>query len=325
MAGAGAWRFIPARAGNTTGHFALQHQAPVHPRPRGEHGHPRLFTYRVQGSSPPARGTRQQCDPRDRSVRFIPARAGNTLNFGATRSHTSVHPRPRGEHVGRDHQPGYRVGSSPPARGTPGQPGPRHVAIRFIPARAGNTPLEADPARLGAVHPRPRGEHQVVAYRRREVARFIPARAGNTVARRPSACRIAVHPRPRGEHILRVVLLLAQRGSSPPARGTPQFLSPLSHAVRFIPARAGNTTRAGLMSVLIAVHPRPRGEHPTPWAPMQVASGSSPPARGTLGPKSGIGALLRFIPARAGNTPRSPGRHPTRPVHPRPRGEHATT
>ena len=53
-----------------------------------------------------------------------------------------------------------------------------------------------------------------------------------------------------------------------------------------------------------------------------MVSGSSPRARGTPGLSQCHISLLRFIPASAGNTPRS-GRHgrPT-PVHPRERGEH---
>ena len=51
------WRFIPARAGNTTDGCSDPACGPVHPAPRGEH----LLTYSglsvSTGSSPPARGT----------------------------------------------------------------------------------------------------------------------------------------------------------------------------------------------------------------------------------------------------------------------------
>ena len=90
-------RFIPACAGNTR----LLRSAvafAVHPRMRGEHGSPIQRDAVQHGSSPHARGTLAgRCQ--QAQARFIPARAGNTLE-----TPSAIH---------------CATGSSPHARGTP--------------------------------------------------------------------------------------------------------------------------------------------------------------------------------------------------------------
>ena len=72
-----------------------------------------------------------------------------------------------------------------------------------------------------------------------------------------------------------------------------------------------------------SVHPRAGGEHYSPPVDVQGYGGSSPRGRGTRHCDADIYVVLRFIPARAGNT------HPRRPfersgaVHPRAGGEHS--
>ena len=71
-------------------------------------------------------------------MRFIPARAGNgstSFNFGKP---LPVHPRARGERPGLTSAAVKTTGSSPRARGTACRGAHVAVAIRFIPARAGN-------------------------------------------------------------------------------------------------------------------------------------------------------------------------------------------
>ena len=252
-------RFIPARAGNTSCGLSVRPDSgssprgrgtqpmgrsprrpiiPVHPRAGGEHNAPpsvRFIPARAGntgctgfppvsvGSSPRGRGHTRRILACPN--RFIPARAGNTASIGSCAPRT-VHPRAGGEHV-RPRAPD--VQRFIPARA--GNTRPR-AEVRFIPARAGNTaaPVRGDgfPARAGIV------------------ARFIPARAGNTL--------VSVHPH------------------------------------RFIPARAGNTCLPSVIGHPIPVHPRAGGEHGTvaflrpvhPRAGMPGRTGSSPRGRGTL-------------------------------------------
>ena len=137
-------RFIPARAGNTLASPTTMPPSPVHPRPRGEHFSLAWLVSPYLGSSPPARGTREWRPVCWALLRFIPARAGNTLKYPGPRKRGSVHPRPRGEHVSMLSKILIRVGSSPPARGT------RRTLSTKAAARS--------------VHPRPRGEHIMPHY-----------------------------------------------------------------------------------------------------------------------------------------------------------------
>ena len=152
-------RFIPARAGNTSRNGSLVRVKTVHPRPRGEHALGPPDTRAVSGSSPPARGTRATPSRPVSPHRFIPARAGNTPSCVQQPCASSVHPRPRGEHILLGSNGVYGSGSSPPARGTPSESQVEWNHLRFIPARAGNTDLQNHSWSIFPVHPRPRGEH----------------------------------------------------------------------------------------------------------------------------------------------------------------------
>ena len=111
-------------------------------------------------------------------------------------------------------------------------------------------------------------------------------------------------------------------GSSPRARGTRVRLGRFGLELRFIPACAGNTKRGSPRRAPTWVHPRVRGEHNQPTAPVLHSSGSSPRARGTLRTSSQAHDCHRFIPACAGNTPCWPVGSLGLSVHPRVRGEH---
>ena len=296
----------------------------------------------MAGSSPLARGTRRRSAAPRGPHRFIPARAGNTCEPSKWRSSPTVHPRSRGEHPRDRNARGADDGSSPLARGTPALRRPRRRPGRFIPARAGNTRCAAARAAPAAVHPRSRGEHvsapdqvgrqsgssPLARGTRQDRAagyghgRFIPARAGNTGWPGPPASPSPVHPRSRGEHVRARISIESFRGSSPLARGTPEITLSELNGRRFIPARAGNTSRRPGSTAGPSVHPRSRGEHDLAGDLTDAVAGSSPLARGTHAGHGAAHEPERFIPARAGNTPSRPSGGPGWPVHPRSRGEH---
>ena len=274
-------RFIPAGAGNTRPPAARSRQPSVHPRGRGEHGVWCPNSPPRSGSSPRARGTPPSIRPSSFHIRFIPAGAGNTRSRDGESDSRAVHPRGRGEHLRRQNVDQDKFGSSPRARGTLYASKQRSIGCRFIPAGAGNTIVLLPSQLLKSVHPRGRGEHhrqhkmnpppigssprargtQRPIEREGRAHRFIPAGAGNTHCHTAGAVRSAVHPRGRGEHNCNLFHVDATRGSSPRARGTHHRLFVLRRPRRFIPAGAGNTYYIVATGMLLAVHPRGRGEH----------------------------------------------------------------
>ena len=214
------YRFIPARAGNTDQQHSAADLETVHPRASGEHMTNCSRSSCATGSSPRERGTRFPLDFAVGAERFIPARAGNTCQCQYRSPSAAVHPRASGEHANSNHFSGSSSGSSPRERGTPYSCTTGHFNLRFIPARAGNTPPTPDDLMNTTVHPRASGEHSHFAAPlfgiagssprergtldvRRAVRgheRFIPARAGNTGRHWLRAGLRTVHPRASGEH-----------------------------------------------------------------------------------------------------------------------------
>ena len=274
--------------------------------------------------------------------RFIPAHAGNTGRSSPSIPIRAVHPRACGEHLNRTAQRSASSGSSPRMRGTHGHRRRRTHLHRFIPAHAGNTIQTPTRSSSASVHPRACGERgkalapgsarpgssprvRGTRWRRRElrrVVRFIPARAGNTPTLRLIACPTPVHPRACGEHGITSSYTSHPIGSSPRVRGTQQETRFTEKPVRFIPARAGNTTGAAAGTGSGAVHPRACGEHVTGHAIRARENGSSPRVRGTRRQPIRERAEARFIPARAGNTSAVAETASVAAVHPRACGEH---
>ncbi len=152
-------RLIPARAGNTSGALRFRRAAPAHPRSRGEHGTPSSGSLSVSGSSPLARGTHVSKAVPPKTVRLIPARAGNTQPVASSTLCLTAHPRSRGEHEPTPLRALETCGSSPLARGTPEVLRSIRSKARLIPARAGNTLMQALRLSVPSAHPRSRGEH----------------------------------------------------------------------------------------------------------------------------------------------------------------------
>ena len=78
---------------------------------------------------------------------------------------------------------------------------------------------------------------------------------------------------------------------------------------RFIPACAGNAASALSPSWPASVHPRIRGERGNACGFPSVSGGSSPHTRGTPAADDPMTALVRFIPAYAGNARSAIPRH----------------
>ena len=318
-----------------------KHQLSVHPRPCGEQSNASICTGARGGSSPPVRGTGFRVRGVARGCRFIPARAGNRGTQRRFRIDTPVHPRPCGEQHSLHPWAKYSFGSSPPVRGTEAQFYRYRDFFRFIPARAGNSNCLPVMVIIISVHPRPCGEQSYdcrfcpvstgssppvrgTDHQRSAPAllcRFIPARAGNSHASGPKYRRAAVHPRPCGEQVRRGCGIYTLVGSSPPVRGTADGNTAAVSDRRFIPARAGNSNGLLLRKVYETVHPRPCGEQLNLFDGHFSSSGSSPPVRGTVLLSGASFTLLRFIPARAGNSRPLTETLCLIPVHPRPCGE----
>ena len=137
--GQGAFRIIPALAGNTHARLQRPRHSADHPRSRGEYYVVEQVMQWAAGSSPLSRGIHEPGMPAPVIVGIIPALAGNTAATHAPSSTSRDHPRSRGE---------YRVilvggvgqgGSSPLSRGIPCRPVARLLIGRIIPALAGNT------------------------------------------------------------------------------------------------------------------------------------------------------------------------------------------
>ena len=171
----------------------------VHPRIRGERPVVVQAATGADGSSPHTRGTHGGSERGRAAFRFIPAYAGNATGGRETWSHSTVHPRIRGERPKVNCEAAYAAGSSPHTRGTLRKLISPHGSFRFIPAYAGNAQMPGPISRPHAVHPRIRGERSPprtasmphfgssphtrgtprLAHDAGRIERFIPAYAGN--------------------------------------------------------------------------------------------------------------------------------------------------
>ena len=85
-------------------------------------------------------------------------------------------------------------------------------------------------------------------------------------------------------------------------RGTDVDADLVHYAIRFIPARAGNSHSAAPGSTGLPVHPRACGEQVQQPGMSLSGYGSSPRVRGTVKRLGMEWMGQRFIPARAGNS-----------------------
>ena len=197
----------------------------------------------MRGSSPLARGLRNDGHLPLICCRIIPARAGFTKPSFLGRFFSTDHPRSRGVYAYSARTTAWRAGSSPLARGLPPNRNDGHLPLRIIPARAGFTWYSLDKHLISPDHPRSRGVYRVhrsglsggrgssplargLLYTYAGlglVLRIIPARAGFTLSTDGTRSTSTDHPRSRGVYRARVEDDL--------------------EAARIIPARAGFTVR----------------------------------------------------------------------------------
>ena len=311
---------IPARAGFTRCRGTGATVSRDHPRSRGVYSMARMARRVRRGSSPLARGLLEVWVACPDEGGIIPARAGFTRENEADRAGLPDHPRSRGVYQGTTpHRPSAE-GSSPLARGLPGEDVHPCAPMRIIPARAGFTGAGRQCAFAPRDHPRSRGVyinsvygltaakgssplarglHQV-RHRHGRALRIIPARAGFTWATITSGTTII--------------------GSSPLARG-------LRHGVReevrvhgIIPARAGFTARQSPAAYYAMDHPRSRGVYARAENKGHIDHGSSPLARGLRRDDLVVVQEIRIIPARAGFTEPTTFSVSSVEDHPRSRG-----
>ncbi len=232
-------------------------------------------------------------------------------------------------------------GLSPLARGTPPLRSSTRSISRFIPAGAGNSRSILLALFRLAVYPRWRGELCIKTSvknfavglsplargtRTRDAprfvgTRFIPAGAGNSHHDARATRQGSVYPRWRGELISPGISCSRGRGLSPLARGTRPSPVFRSFRPRFIPAGAGNSSRAIAIAIVRSVYPRWRGELYINEVNLWKLYGLSPLARGTLFMRGSKSPRRRFIPAGAGNSGESGCVHQWSSVYPRWRGE----
>ena len=234
-------RIIPARAGFT---------GPLAPML----SHP-------PGSSPLARGLHQRQSVCARRPGIIPARAGFTGPSDPYHPCHPDHPRSRGVYSANTTGRSGSAGSSPLARGLRTVRHGHGYRVGIIPARAGFTCGDGLQNAVHRDHPRSRGVYQfgpaprtlflgssplargLPAFEFVPVndARIIPARAGFTRVVGTMCSRCADHPRSRGVYTPFKWPSPHFLGSSPLARGLPEFLTPGDIVIGIIPARAGFT------------------------------------------------------------------------------------
>ncbi len=151
-------RIIPACAGNARRVPRRRAANADHPRMRGERASQAPGPPTAAGSSPHARGTRENVGNAGWSSRIIPACAGNAFTLNSTHFIAPDHPRMRGERELSARISAASCGSSPHARGTRARDDAGCGQGRIIPACAGNAHRNTNPPYEMSDHPRMRGE-----------------------------------------------------------------------------------------------------------------------------------------------------------------------
>ena len=132
-------RLIPAHAGKTSRPWGRAPTSGAHPRSRGENPGTSPWKRRTRGSSPLTRGKLSRQVREGMTARLIPAHAGKTENVWACLSHSTAHPRSRGENDALPQRREDGLGSSPLTRGKRSHWSAQTKRYGLIPAHAGKT------------------------------------------------------------------------------------------------------------------------------------------------------------------------------------------
>ena len=215
------------------------------------------------------------------------------------------------------------MGSSPLTRGKPFTTWVSGTASGLIPAHAGKTAPNGIKNFADGAHPRSRGENRLIHWpprtlvgsspltrgkhhRRDHAGRgpgLIPAHAGKTPPPSAGSTGAWAHPRSRGENVVGTLVPGVQSGSSPLTRGKRKEGQNERRNPGLIPAHAGKTSDASLISRPAGAHPRSRGENLFTASARLEPWGSSPLTRGKLGLGMSDSVDKGLIPAHAGKTP----------------------
>ena len=288
------------------------------------------------------RGTQRVIASCIRSVRIIPADAGNTEQLHLATPGLGDHPRGCGEHSDPISACSMPRGSSPRMRGAQLSDRQDDAGRGIIPADAGSTSLIYPAYIVFGDHPRGCGEHpdtsQRMTAKRGSSPRMrgaplggyrgycspgiIPADAGSTFRRQRPIAVVKDHPRGCGEHWRIPLSWLLIRGSSPRMRGAQCKSKGLDVISRIIPADAGSTADSAHTTRHDRDHPRGCGEHIAGSINPMLQYGSSPRMRGAHRQPMPLLAGMRIIPADAGSTEPNPLVERLFRDHPRGCGEH---
>mgnify|MGYP006286333997 CR=1 FL=1 len=258
----GCQRFTPTRVGKPARGRRYRRVLPVHPHPRGEAATGFRYGWALNGSPPPAWGSRLGIGALPVDDRFTPTRLGKPPRWCALTGRRSVHPHPRGEALALRVRVHGAIGSPPPAWGSRAEDETLGATFRFTPTRVGkpSPPLVAHSG--GSVHPHPRGE------------------APGSCATLTSA--FGSPPPAWGSPVTPCDALRDALGSPPPAWGSLAGVTFHAYRQRFTPTRVGKPPVARVRSRASPVHPHPRGEAHFRSCPVASCIGSPPPAWGSL-------------------------------------------
>ena len=216
------------------------------------------------------------------------------------------------------------------------------LGSRPTPAGAGSTVASSGASSRSSAYPRWRGEHILLAHRKRYKAGLpplargaqtaavhrlrtqgpTPAGAGSTPRAASGRASGSAYPRWRGEHQIAANLAWAVSGLPPLARGARGGSHSAADAAGPTPAGAGSTPACRTVPSRGRAYPRWRGEHAAAKTEALAAIGLPPLARGARRRRLHHRVRAGPTPAGAGSTRSRAACRPSPRAYPRWRGEH---